>query len=152
MFNPQPKPEKKDKKTKRITAISDKKKFYCSDGSKVSQKDINDNLKKLYATMPLTANCEAYPHLKANDHDHTISQARCKQLRKTELIWDRDNIALSSRLAHMEWESYRNRRFEEHKNVLQRMLYMKKHDPEGFEKRFQHLSDYKLMQALKNNP
>jgi len=92
--------------------------------------------------------CEAYPELLAVDHDHTISQARCKQLHKTELIWNPDGIEFSSRIAHSEWESYRSGRFEEHANVIKRMLFVKKHDPEGFRKRYMHLSNYKIQKAV----
>ena len=92
--------------------------------------------------------CQCCQQEIAVDHDHTISQARCKTLHKTELIWDSDNWSSSCRECHKEWESYKSGRFEEHKNVIQRMLFVKEHDPEGFRKRYAHLSNYKVMKAL----
>ena len=80
--------------------------------------------------------------------DHTIAKARCKQLGKTELIWDRDNTSDSCRECHEEWERYANGAFEDHKNVVVRMKFMKIHDPERYEKRFQRLSNYKLIKKL----
>lgn len=138
----QPGPDPKVKRKRKIT-------YKCSDGTRVGQDQIDRRLTKLYANMPTQKRCSAYPLQMANDHDHTISQARCKQLGKTELIWDPDNIEFSSRISHMEWESYRSGKFEEHQNVIRRMKYVKMHDPEGFEKRYQHLSNYRIMKALK---
>ena len=137
---PCPKPE--TKKKRKIT-------YKCSDGTRVTQDQIDRKRTKLYANMPTMQRCAAYPDLMANEHDHTISQFRCKQLGKTELIWDPDNVEFSSRIAHNEWESYRGKDFEDHQNVVRRMKYVKKHDPEGFEKRYQQLSNYRIMKALK---
>lgn len=137
---PNLKPE--TKKKRKIT-------YKCSDGTRVTQDQIDRRRTKLYANMPTMKRCAAYPHLMANDHDHTISQARCKTLGKTELIWDPDNVEFSSRIAHKEWESYRGKDFEDHQNVVRRMLFVRKHDPEGFEKRYQQLSNYRIMKALK---
>lgn len=128
-------------------------KYHCSNGERVSQATIDKRRKEAYEKMAQEhsiAICGAYPDRLAKDHDHTISQARCKQLRKAELIWDTDNIEFSSREAHESWESYKSGIFEEHANVIRRMLFMKKHDPERFEKRMQCLSDYKLIKTLRD--
>jgi len=133
--------------------VSSKKKYRCSDGEMVSQAQINSRLKKAYEEIEMlcpTGICQAYNHMKADDHDHTISQKRCKELGKTELIWDIDNIEFSCREAHMEWESYKSGYFEDHANVIKRMLYVKKHDTEGFEKRMIHMNNYKIMKTLRS--
>lgn len=143
MFKPDPKKQAK----KRIVT------YKCSDGTRVTQGQIDRRRSKAYEQMhdPSITQCAAYPFISWNDHDHTISQARCKQLGKTELIWDVQNIEFSSRLAHNEWESYGSGCFEEHANVLTRMLYLKRHDPERFEKRMHHISDYTLMKLLRDD-
>ncbi len=138
---PDPKPDKKRKIT-----------YKCSDGTRVTQDQIDRMLtaaRKIMRNNATSSKCKAYPDLEANDFDHTISQSRCKELGKTELIWNPDNMEFSSRIAHMEWERYRSGVFEEHQNVVRRMLFVKKHDPEGFEKRYQQLSNYRIMKAVK---
>lgn len=141
---PDPKPERKEKAKKGIAKVSNKAKFTCSDGTKVSQAYINRKLSEIECV----GMCEAYAIFPAMDKDHTIPQKRCKDLHKTELIWDTANIAFSSRTAHVEWESYRSGRFEDHANVVQRMLYVKKHDPETFIKRKIWMSNYKVLKAI----
>jgi hypothetical protein len=151
MFNPQPKEEKKEKSRTAIKKVSNVNKYRCSDGHIVSQRFINSRLSSMRIRMIMENElmCQAYPSEKANDFDHTISQKRCKQLGKTELIWSPENISISSRLAHAEWECYASGAFEEHTNVVERMLFVKARDTEMFEKRFQRLSNYKVMKALK---
>lgn len=123
------------KEKKPIRNVSSTKKFTCSDGTKVSQSQINARLAKI-------------PSKNGFDKDHTISQQRCKQLHKTELIWDIENIEYSTRQIHEEWERYHSGIFEEHKNVIKRMRYVKKHDPEMFKKRLDRISNYKILKAL----
>ena len=152
MFNPQPHPEKKAKSKSTIAKVSNKSKYLCSDGKMVSQQFINSRLASMRREVTILKTpmrCQAYPTEQANDFDHTISQKRCKQLGKTELIWATENIAISSRFAHTCWENYASGEFEDHKNVIERMLFVKKHDPETFEKRFQRLSNYKVMIAVR---
>lgn len=111
--------------------------FEASDGTKYTEQQIRDRLTRTYKNMEVPFGCAAYPHLDdfTIDHDHTIAKARCKQLRKTQLIWDEDNIEFSSRTAHKEWESYKDGKFIEHANFEKRMAFVKKHDIEGWEKR-----------------
>lgn len=152
MFRPDPKPEKKQKQPKRITKVSKAKKYLCSDGSKVSQSYINTKLTQTYAKVDYlrdSSRCDAYHHLNWNDHDHTIAQRRCKELGKTELIWDIDNIAYSSRTAHNEWERIKSGLWEDHYNCIDRMKYVAIHDPETFEKRMAAMSDYIKMKFLR---
>jgi hypothetical protein len=139
MFNPQPKPEKKPKNKATIKKVSNVKKYRCSDGTIVSQ---------VYINQMLSANVPVHPNWLI-DRDHTISQKRCKELNKTELIWSLDNVVYSLRDIHKEWECYASGAFEEHTNVVERMLFVKEHDPEMFEKRFQRLSNYKVMKAIR---
>jgi hypothetical protein len=103
-----------------------------------NQRMIKEGLTIAYALMDssrFSLRCDAYPTLQWDDHDHTISQKRCKELGKTELIGDYENIEYSSRKAHMEWESYKSGLFVKHANFDRRMAFVKEHDPEGWEKR-----------------
>ena len=150
MYNPQPKPVKAVKAKSTIKKVSAKPKFFCSNGDIVSQLNINNRLADMRKDMmikDLLTICQAY-QIEANDFDHTISQKRCKELNKTELIWNPDNISISSRLAHTEWENYASGEFEDHKNVVIRMKYVKLHDHEMFQKRFNRLSNYNIMKQL----
>ncbi len=76
--------------------------------------------------------CEACEEAPAVDPDHTIAQARCKEIHKTELIWDVKNQPVSCRQCHHAWESIYGLAWMEHKNVFSRLQYLYEHDPEGF--------------------
>lgn len=112
---------------------------WLSDGTWIDSKNIRSKLKAAYRRQeredPSNGRCECCMARAADDHDHTISQARCKQLKKGELIWDKDNWSRSCRSCHMEWESYKSGKFKLHKNYIRRMLFLRKHDPEGYRKR-----------------
>ena len=111
---------------------------YSSDGSWMDSKNIRSKLKASYRSQERddpVGLCECCNSSPADDHDHTISQSRCKQLHKAELIWDRDNWSRSCRDCHHEWESYKSGKFRKHKNYVKRMWFIRKHDPEGYRKR-----------------
>lgn len=69
--------------------------FYCSDGSTVSQAEIDKKRSEAYRIKyqdnpnPID---EGFKEQRAQCTAHIIAQARCKQLGKTELIWDIDNM------------------------------------------------------------
>lgn len=95
---------------------------------------------------PVCECCESAP---ATDMDHSISQKRCKELGKYELIWDKENISRSCRSCHTTWESYKSGIFEDHANVIDRMKFVCKHDLETFEKRMQAMNNYEIMCFLR---
>lgn len=112
--------------------------YLCSNGMRITQSTIDRNLSKAYRDKhegQPRAMCEAYPGEVANDNDHTISQKRCKELGKTELIWNPNNFVSSSRKAHKEWENWKSGAWIDHNNAAERMAFMKKEDPEGYQKR-----------------
>lgn len=113
------------------------KKFKTSNGEKVSQNQIESRRSKAYErnTKPSEVMCQCCGKRLAQHRDHSISQARCKQLHKTELIWDPKNWSLSCAKSHHEWESYKSGDFKKHKNYSIRMNFVKLHDPEGYRKR-----------------
>lgn len=123
------------KPKKPIAKKSPGKKYTCSDGSKVSQVDID----RMLAKIP--------PH-PFYDRDHTISQQRCKQLKKCELIGNIENVEYSTREQHQEWERYASGCFEDHPNVVKRMLYVLQHDIETYRKRRSYISNYKVLIEL----
>lgn len=103
------------------------------------QASIKNDLHQAYAyKATLTANqthCSGCQSCYWDDHDHTISQKRCKELGKPELITNVDNFEYSCRQCHTEWESYKSGEFIKHKNFERRMAFVKLHDPEVWERR-----------------
>lgn len=70
-------------------------KFHCSDGTTVTQGEIDKKRSEAYRIKyqdnpnPID---EGFREKRAQCTAHIIAQARCKQLGKTELIWDIDNM------------------------------------------------------------
>jgi 5-methylcytosine-specific restriction endonuclease McrA len=116
-------------------------KHTCSDGTKVSQSTIDrrysNSLKEKHAGKSHFI-CQGCGD-KAVHNDHTIARARCKQLHKTELIWNPDNYVNSCAKCHEEWETWKTGKYMLHKNASLRMFFMKMHDPEKFETRINNL-------------
>lgn len=110
----------------------------CSNGREVSQSQINSYYRlakiKEYEGNPFP-DCQACGNTKANDCDHTIPQKRCKELNRTELIWDAKNFVPSCRKCHTEWESYGSGEFYKHRNFSERMAVVFDYDPETYIKR-----------------
>lgn len=141
-WKPGPKPKRA------IRKVSSKKKFKCSDGTLVSQVYINNKLSSLRAHKPNRCECcgeESW----VIDVDHTLAQRICKEMEITEQIWSRECISYSCRECHREWEGLKSLVWEEHKNVIKRLLYLKKWAPVEFEKRRQCLSNSKVINAVK---
>ena len=112
--------------------------YYTSTGIQWSQVAINNKLRIAYAAADEDLDiyvCECCGKRPPVDHDHTISQKRCKELHKTEPIIDPANWSYSCRTCHEEWESYKDGKFLNHNNLEKRMAYLEQHDPEGYQKR-----------------
>lgn len=107
----------------------------CSDDTRVSQATIDrryaEARAKKYAGVTTTLPCESCGQ-PGNDNDHTIAQARCKVIGKTELIWNPDNFPWSCRVCHKQWENFKSGEWLLHGNCSERLLFLKEHDPEGF--------------------
>lgn len=116
-------------------------KFLCSDGTYVTQDQIRHKYaksrSKKYAGITSIRMCEACEVEPSVDNDHTIAQARCKFIGKTELIWHPDNYPRSCRKCHHEWENFKSGEWVHHKNVVQRLEFLKEHDPEGYQIRIE---------------
>lgn len=115
--------------------------YKCSDGTYVTQAQIDRKYaasrKKKYEGYTTTLLCQGCEQVNGNDNDHTIAQARCKVIGKTELIWNPDNYPWSCRHCHREWENFKSGEWINHKNVDERLAFMKAHDPEGFNVRIE---------------
>lgn len=106
---------------------------------KVSNKQavIKRKLNEVYAIIdnerePVCQGCNRGD--KPLSHSHTISQKKCKELGKVELIWDKDNIEIecfgSKGDCHDIWE--RGSIIEKMKlrNFKRKLEYIEKHDPQ----------------------
>lgn len=108
--------------------------YTTSTGDRISQRAIDrrysKSLKEKHNGNPIAicGGCGA----RAVHNDHTISQKRCKELHKTELIWNPDNYESSCAKCHQEWESYKDGKYMKHKNHIERMMFLLEHDKEGY--------------------
>ena len=116
--------------------------YNCSDGKRVNQSQINTKYSKSIRDKHIDGNyqyCQAClsnaSHCGHIHNDHTISQKRCKEIHKTELIWNPLNYVSSCIKCHQEWESYKSGKWIAHENMLSRLQFLKDNDYEGYIKR-----------------
>jgi len=109
-------------------------KYECSNGEKVTQSTIDrrrsDAYREHYGRDQHEFICEE-TGLPAEGSSHIVSQKRCKQLHKTELIWNPENFFPATNEVNSQWES-NNKGL---KNYWKYMEVVKKYDPEGYNKR-----------------
>jgi hypothetical protein len=133
------------KKRKAIAKVSKTARYHCSDGTLVSQAEINENLKIVYGFMDLDYRGYCSGCTRTNQpmsHSHTISQARCKLLGKTELIWDVRNIEFECfegpcskpTACHNKWEVGSLEVKKTLINFTRKLEYIKLHDQETYRK------------------
>lgn len=134
MFNPQPKPVKQEKKTKKY---SHKNSFLCSNGERVTESQIKALLtlsyKEKHCGEP-TPKCEGCGNGKADDNSHIIAKSRLKQLGKTELIWDQQAYCSYCRDCHVSWESWKSGEYRKLNNIEYVLEFLQQHDQEMYEK------------------
>lgn len=109
--------------------------YQCSNGERVTQSTIDRLYRQSKKGSRHSFICESCLSSPSQDCSHTISQKRCKEIGKTELIWDEDNWSWDCRKCHEAWESYKSGEFRYHKNYDRRMAFIEKHDSEGYQKR-----------------
>lgn len=113
--------------------------YFCSDGTRVSQNTIDrrysEGLREKYEFNPVAVTCEACGKEPSVHNDHTIARARCKVIHKTELIWHPGNYVRSCERCHKQWEDVKGLKWVEHLNVEERLLFLKRNDPEGYQLR-----------------
>jgi len=108
---------------------------FCSNGTRVSEATIkarySESLREKYeghSSYP----CEGCGAQSVHN-DHTIAKARCKVIHKTELIWHPGNYVRSCEKCHHQWEGFKSGDWVNHQNVESRLLFLKEHDPEGYQ-------------------
>ena len=101
------------------------------------QANINRELVKTYQKIdierePICQGCGSGN--KPLSHSHTISQKKCKELGKPELISDENNIELecfgTSESCHEKWERAPVKEKSKMLNFEKKMAYLKIHDPQ----------------------
>lgn len=102
--------------------------FLCSDGTRVTQYEINERLKQTYAEID-DCFCEGCGEV-GNSHAHIIAQARCKHIGKTELIWHRDNIFWSDFKCNSAIENPKGEAWKTLRNIDQCIQFIYEHDKE----------------------
>ena len=131
------------KKKFSIKAISNKPKYRCSDGSLVSEVQIKRKYAEICDTIMLEREpiCEGCGRSnRPLSRSHTISRPDCKNLGKSELIWDESNIELE---CYEERGSnpvachniFEDGTFEQKSQLLnwkRKVAIIKEHDPEGY--------------------
>lgn len=117
--------------------------FLCSDGTRVTQAEINELRKEAYQLYdwqdPIEPkkrlNCEGCGILMLKtSHAHIIPQARCKVIGKTELIWDWKNFFHSCDKCNAAIENPKGKAWRNLKNIDQCLEFIKLHDEELFTK------------------
>lgn len=120
-------------------------KYKCSDGTLVTQSQINrkyaETCKQIDQTRPAVCQGSGRSDVPLS-HSHTIPRARCKELGKTELIWDPDNIELEGyeeptskpTMAHNIWETGSVLQKYHLLNFQRKLSYIKIHDPQTYQK------------------
>lgn len=133
----------KVKRASKLKSVSADKRYRCSDGSMVSQAEIKcqllivkDKIKETRLPVCQGTGRTGVPL----SFSHIISQARCKELGKTELIWSEDNIELEEfeaptsnpTAAHNIWEVGTIEKKLTLLNIERKLEYIAQHDPETF--------------------
>lgn len=135
----------KIKKASRIKQISNFDKYLCSDGTRISQAEIKFRLANAYDNIkhfrPPVCQGTGRSDVPLS-FSHTISQQRCKDLGKAELIIDPDNIEIEGfeertskpTAAHNIWEDGSLEQKVKLLNFTRKLKYIKKHDNERYQK------------------
>ena len=109
---------------------------YCSDGSRVTQTQINaryyEARKERYSGA-IAYRCHGCGQA-CNGSAHIIPQARCKVLHKTELIWDKANFFPACNSCNMALENPKGKKWKSLDNIQYCLDYLEKNDPELFMK------------------
>lgn len=137
-------PQRKNKKCN-IRNISKLNSYKCSDGSKVTQSEIN----RRYVDTCTRIKQEREPICQGTGRtdlplsfSHTISRKRCKEIGRTELIWADGNIEIesytppgsNSEAAHNIWDAGNLEKKKTLLNFDRKLEYIKENDYEQYVK------------------
>lgn len=107
--------------------------FLCSDGTRVTQAEINENLRRNYSVNGKNVVCEGCRKA-VTSHAHIISQARCKQIGKTDLIWHRMNWFYGCNECNSAIENPKGEAWKDLLNIRKCLSFIKEHDAELYAK------------------
>jgi hypothetical protein len=135
---------KPKKQAKPIDKVGKKNLFECSDGEKVTQAQINYYRGLCYEQKDFIHGgvqwiCEGCLG-KSEGRAHIVPQARCKTLKKTELIWDTKNIFYACHKCNSIAENVSSPAIMQLKNYARIKAFMIENDYERATK----LPDFKL--------
>lgn len=142
--------QKKASKPKRIDKVGTKNTFKCSDGTRVTQEFIVEELKALNRVV-FGANeyvrCEGCGDANepTNSLAHIIAKSRCKNIGKTELIWDIENTFPACFKCNAAIENPKGLAWMKLKNIERCIKFIAENDYELFQK-FQANSIIDLLQ------
>lgn len=111
-------------------------KYWTSDGVAYTQRQIDRKRSEAYIReheCGVTFWCEGCGQL-AQCHAHIIPQARCKQIRKTELIWNKNNWFKSCFRCNASIENPKGEAWKSLKNIQTCLQFIQQHDQELFQK------------------
>lgn len=107
--------------------------FLCSDGTRVTQAEIDKNY-LLVLDTPRNPVCEGCDSSRSVCRAHIIARARCKVIGKTELIWDYDNLFDACHACNLAIENPKGKAWKQLKNLDKCLSFIKLHDPELYTK------------------
>lgn len=123
-------------------------KAYHSDGTHYTQDEINTRLRASYAVnyankkyIPCEGCGKAF-----EGSAHIIAQARCKQLRKTELIWDSNNYFPACHKCNSAIENPKGQEWKKLRNIDRCLLFISQHDNELFQKFMVNCTEEEILQ------
>lgn len=131
------------KREPRATPTRDPKKwkntFLCSDGTRVTQAEINERRAQAYAEYDAIqdpAVCEGCGKSDSIDtaHAHIIAQARCKAIGKTQLIWTIGNFFHGCSTCNDAIYTPNNPAWKKLENLDDCMNFIQQHDKTLFQK------------------
>lgn len=111
-------------------------KYTCSDGVKLTENQILTRLKMLRKSIFLEGPkwCEGCRTTITHSIAHIISKSRAKQINKTELIWDRNNVYPSCFKCNSAIENPKGQEWKNLHNKDYCLEFIKKHDKELYQK------------------
>lgn len=110
--------------------------FLCSDGTRVTQAQINERRTAAYEKYDRLYDireCEGCG-CKPNGHAHIVPQAMCKTLGWTELIWSMQNFFKSCNHCNSAIENPKGKDWKHLKNLAHCLFIIKTYAPEHFAK------------------
>ena len=101
--------------------------YFTSDGQRLTEGQIAYKLTASYQRTMGEGICEGCGGY-ATCHAHIIPKARCKQLRKAELIWDEKNFFPSCHRCNLAIENPKGSGWKTLKNISYCLNFIKQHD------------------------